>query len=102
MNVKDERFSRLIPVFGEEGIEKLNKSHVAVFGIGGVAVVYLIAPLLDNMLKKLNFKAVATVCILLVTVFIGDSVYSRKHPNAGKGITDYPAVVSQTDIKKTT
>ena len=36
MNVKDERFSRLIPVFGEEGIEKLNKSHVAVFGIGGV------------------------------------------------------------------
>ena len=36
MNVKDERFSRLIPIFGEEGIEKLNKSHVAVFGIGGV------------------------------------------------------------------
>ena len=69
-----------------------------VFGIGGVAVVYLIAPFLDNMLKKLNVKAVATVCILLVTVFIGDSVYSRKHPNAGKGITDYPAVSSQTDI----
>ena len=36
MNKKDERFSRLIPLFGEEGIEKLNKSHVAVFGIGGV------------------------------------------------------------------
>ncbi|MBO6090041.1 MAG: ThiF family adenylyltransferase [Lachnospiraceae bacterium] len=36
MNAKDERFSRLVPLFSEEGIEKLNKSHVAVFGIGGV------------------------------------------------------------------
>ena len=34
--IMEERLSRLIPLFGEEAIEKLNKSHVAVFGLGGV------------------------------------------------------------------
>lgn len=32
----DERFSRTALMFGEEAIEKLRKSRVAVFGIGGV------------------------------------------------------------------
>ena len=32
----DERFSRTALLVGEPAIEKLNKSHVAVFGIGGV------------------------------------------------------------------
>lgn len=32
----EERYSRLTPIFGEEGINKLKNCHVAVFGIGGV------------------------------------------------------------------
>lgn len=32
----DEQFSRTALIYGEEAIEKLNKSHVAIFGIGGV------------------------------------------------------------------
>ncbi len=32
----NEQFSRTILLIGEENIEKLNKSKVAVFGIGGV------------------------------------------------------------------
>ena len=32
----DERFSRTSLIYGKEAIERLNKSHVAVFGIGGV------------------------------------------------------------------
>ncbi len=32
----DERFSRTALMFGEEAVEKLRKSRVAVFGIGGV------------------------------------------------------------------
>ena len=30
------RFLRSVPFFGESGLEKLNNSHVAIFGIGGV------------------------------------------------------------------
>jgi len=32
----EERYERLLPIFQETGINKLNTSHVAVFGIGGV------------------------------------------------------------------
>lgn len=32
----DDKFTRLRPLFGEEALQKLNNSHVAVFGIGGV------------------------------------------------------------------
>ncbi len=35
----DGRFSRIIRIFGDEGLQKLNDSHVAVFGIGGVGSV---------------------------------------------------------------
>ena len=32
----DNRYARSIAIFGEEGQLKLNNSHVAVFGLGGV------------------------------------------------------------------
>ncbi len=60
-----------------------------VFGVGGMAIVYLAAPLLDNLVKKINRKVLIPVCLLLVAVFAADQVYSHSHPNTGKGITDY-------------
>ena len=67
-----------------------------VFGIGGIAVVYLVAPLIDNMIKKMKFRTVVPICLILLSVFIADSVYSHYYPNTGKGITDYPTV-TQTE-----
>lgn len=32
----EDRFSRLVPLFGEDGLEKLKNARVAVFGLGGV------------------------------------------------------------------
>lgn len=32
----EDKYSRLLPLFGEDAMRKLNNSHVAVFGIGGV------------------------------------------------------------------
>ena len=32
----DERFSRTALIFGDEGMSRLAKSRVAVFGVGGV------------------------------------------------------------------
>lgn len=60
-----------------------------VFGLGGIAVVYLLAPVIDNVVNKIPRKILLPVCIILLTVYAGDAVYSSRHPNAGKGITDY-------------
>ncbi|MDD3277795.1 MAG: DUF975 family protein [Lachnospiraceae bacterium] len=60
-----------------------------VFGLGGMAIVYLAAPLLDNYLKKIPYKVLIPLCVVLLSVYTVDHFYSSKHPNEGKGITDY-------------
>lgn len=60
-----------------------------VFGLGGMGIVYFLAPLLDNHLKGIPYKVVIPLCIALLSVYMVDKVYSGKHPNEGKGITDY-------------
>lgn len=62
-----------------------------VFGLGGMLVVYLVAPLLDEYLRKIPFKIAVAVCGVLLVCYVSDQIYSRKHPNAGKGVTDIEA-----------
>lgn len=69
-----------------------------VFGIGGMAAVYIIAPMLDNLLKRLPRKARIAACAALLILFAADVVYSGKHPNAGAGIssgTSFICIVSK-------
>lgn len=58
-----------------------------VFGIGGMAMVYLLAPNLSKIFSKVSNKIIIPVCILLVLLFLSDIVYSYSHPNTGEGIT---------------
>ena len=58
-----------------------------VFGLGGLAIVYLLAPFLDNQLKKLNRKVLAVIGGILLVIFATDQIYSNKHPNMGEEIT---------------
>lgn len=60
-----------------------------IFGLGGMAVVYLLAPFLDNIYRKIKTRTLIIICAVLIAVFAADCVYSSKHPNKGKGITDY-------------
>ena len=60
-----------------------------VFGIGGIAIVYMLAPLLDNQIQRLHPAVLIPLCLLLITGFAVDSFYSAEHPNSGRGITDY-------------
>ena len=60
-----------------------------VFGLGGMAAVYAIAPALDNLINRINTMLVITISIILVTAFTIDNIYSSKHPNMGDGITHY-------------
>lgn len=67
-----------------------------VFGLGGMAIVYFLAPLLDNLIRKIPFKILVAACACLLVLYTADQIYSSKHPNTGKGITDY-AYVSDTN-----
>lgn len=60
-----------------------------VFGIGGMAIVYVLAPMLDNLIRRVQLKVLIPVCLLLLGVYVTDTAYSSKNPNTGKGITDY-------------
>ncbi|MGI6012149.1 MAG: DUF975 family protein [Ruminococcus sp.] len=60
-----------------------------VFGVGGMAFVYLAAPVLDNLIRKIKGKILIPLCLILLLLFAGDAVYSTRFPNTGKGITDY-------------
>ncbi|MDD3218677.1 MAG: DUF975 family protein [Lachnospiraceae bacterium] len=64
-----------------------------VFGLGGMAIVYLLAPMLDNYFRKIKLSILVPLCVALLCIFCVDQVYSGKHPNTGKGITDYASQV---------
>ena len=77
---------------------KICAEGLLVFGIGGMAAVYIIAPMLDNLLKRLPRKARIAACAALLILFAADVVYSGKHPNAGAGIssgTSFICIVSK-------
>lgn len=59
------------------------------FGLGGMAIVYGLAPAIDNLIRKIKLKVLIPICIALMCIYTGDQVYSSVHPNEGKGITDY-------------
>ncbi len=60
-----------------------------IFGLGGLAIVYVLAPLLDNLIRKINKKLSIVLCTILLTLFIIDKCYSHYYPNEGEGITNY-------------
>lgn len=59
------------------------------FGLGGLAIVYLLAPALDNLLSRIDARKLGIVAVVLLVLYCADQVYSAQHPNVGAGITDY-------------
>lgn len=72
-----------------------------VFGLGGLAIVYIVAPLLDNHFRKLRMNIIIPLCIGLLACYIADTIYSTGHPNEGRGITDYESRM-ETDLQNNT
>ncbi|MCF0132830.1 MAG: DUF975 family protein [Blautia sp.] len=72
-----------------------------VFGLGGVAMVYFIAPNLNYLIEKVNTKVLIPVAVVLMVIFASDQVYSGKHPNVGRGITDYANAKELQDYDRT-
>ena len=63
------------------------------FGLGGLAIVYLLAPcILDNLLSRIDTRKLTVVAVVLLAFYCVDQAYSAQHPNIGAGITDYKGV----------
>ena len=67
------------------------------FGLGGLAIVYLLAPALDNLLARAHRRIMAVVAIVLLVAYVGDNIYSSIVPNTGAGITDYKGSSSSAE-----
>ena len=59
-----------------------------VFGIGGMAFVYVLAPVIDNFIEQIRMKILLPVCAALVVLFSADVIYSAVNPNTGAGVTE--------------
>ena len=70
-----------------------------VFGIGGAAFIYVLAPWLDNMIVRIRSSVLWGVCITLVSVFVADLIYSHFVPNTGKGITSEVQTTDDADLQ---
>lgn len=57
------------------------------FGAGGMLLVYVLAPFLDQCSKRIPRKVLVPVCLALTFVFCVDLIYSVGVPNTGNGIT---------------
>ena len=68
-----------------------------VFGIGGAAFVYVLAPWVDDLILRIRSSVLWGICIALLAVFIADIVYSSFVPNTGKGITSSTAAPEDTE-----
>ena len=59
-----------------------------VFGAGGCLFIYVVAPLLEDLLCKIPKKASWGAAVLLLVLFSVDTIHAKNHPNMGDGITD--------------
>ena len=81
-------FKRRFDSIRQRSSGRICAEGLLVFARGGVAITYAVAPAVDNLIRKANKKVLAVVCIVLVLIFIGDSIYSSKYPNTGEGVTN--------------
>ena len=58
------------------------------FGIGGCLCLYIVAPHMQELFKRMSFKVRNILCTILIVAFLIDVAYSVNKPNIGAGITD--------------
>ncbi|MBO7709395.1 MAG: hypothetical protein J6S83_02940, partial [Lachnospiraceae bacterium] len=56
-----------------------------IFGIGCCTVVYVLAPLFDEMLSKIKIQILIGISIVVGAAYTTDLIYSLGNPNMSKG-----------------
>ena len=67
-----------------------------VFGLAGCAFTYVIAPILDNLYSKIKPKIASILCVVLISLYLADLMYTKVNPNTGEGISEE---VEKVDVK---
>ena len=57
------------------------------FGVGGVLLMFVLAPIYTALYHKVPAKVRTIVSLLLLVLFIADAAYSADFPHVGRGIT---------------
>lgn len=60
---------------------------VALFGVGGCLLIYLLEPAAMKVILKIPVKLRKILCFVLIGCFLTDLAFSLFHPNQGAGIT---------------
>lgn len=63
-------------------------TSVTAFGLCGLALIYLLYPLLTKLFNQITLRPKKIICFALVIFFVADFVYSSDVPNTGEGITN--------------
>ena len=59
-----------------------------VFGLAGVTMTYFIAPVADNLFRRIPYRARRIIFTVFIVLFFADLAYSAVNPNVGNGITE--------------
>jgi len=65
------------------------------FAIGGVAIIYIIAPIIDIFYKKHSI-ILKKILLIIIVIFLVDFIYSLNYPNYGEGINDYSLNIQES------
>ena len=68
------------------------------FGFGGSLCLYIVAPFLERQFERLTLKVRLALCLILVSIFGIDEMYSIKNPNQGEGITSSVSQIENVSI----
>ena len=60
---------------------------LALFAVGACFILYIAAPAMDNLYRKIPQTAKVVLCVVLITLFAADLVFSALYPKMGPGIT---------------
>ena len=63
-------------------------------------MVYVLAPFLDNLIRRLSMRRLIALCVLLLVLFGADQMWSVRHPNEGKGISKMRTTAVRTYEKE--
>lgn len=62
------------------------------FGLGGSLCLYVVAPLLEDKIERIDIKKKIIIITILISIFSVDVVYSLIHPHTGEGISSFTEV----------
>ena len=60
---------------------------LALFAVGACAILYIAAPVMDDLFRKIPRTGKIVLCVVLITLFTVDLVFSAIYPKMGPGIT---------------